>query len=61
MSETREIDPREVLIFFRDIGWYPIFAVKDIDLRTQARDHAALNPGTVRVEDLHGTVLWPDA
>lgn len=55
----REIDPDEILVFFRGNGWvYSVDAVKGIDLTTQARDHAELNPGTLRVEDKRGSVLW---
>ncbi len=52
------------LVFFRadmfyplDIppmpGDYPGKTIKEI-----ARDNAKCNPGTIRVEDLHGNVLW---
>lgn len=50
--------PNEVMIFIRSDGFYPIQGVRGIDLRQQAQDHAALNPGTLRVEDTKGNVLW---
>lgn len=53
-----EIDPDEVLVFFRAGMFYPIRAVKGSPLAQQAIDHAELNPGTQRIEDGHGTVLW---
>lgn len=34
------------VIFFREEGWYPV-------------EHVDLNPGTKRVEDIDGNVLWP--
>jgi hypothetical protein len=47
-----------ILIFFRAEGFYPVEALPDRDLKTQAADHAELNPGTLRVEDIEGNVLW---
>jgi len=29
-----------------------------MDKYAEAADHAVLNPGTTRIEDIHGTVLW---
>jgi hypothetical protein len=48
----------EIMIFFRSEGFYPVQAVKGISLTQQALDHAELNPGTLRIEDASGTVLW---
>lgn len=53
-----ELDPDEILIFFRKGHFYHVQAVKGIDLKQQAEDHAELNPGTLRIEDKRGTVLW---
>ena len=50
--------PDEVMIFIRREGFYPIQGVRGLDLRKQAEDHALLNPGTLRVEDVKGNVLW---
>lgn len=50
--------PPPVLIFIRAEGFYPIEALPDRDLAQQAVDHAELNPGTLRVEDVDGNVLW---
>ena len=50
--------PDEVMIFYRVGGFYPIQGVLGVPLQQQARDHAALNRGTVRVEDAQGNVLW---
>lgn len=57
-QKTYELDPDEVLIFFRTEGWYPIQAVKGVDLREQAQDHAVRNPGTLKIEDKSGNSLW---
>lgn len=46
------------LIFFRKEGFYFIDAVPDVDLKKQAEDNAKSNPGTTRVEDDEGNVLW---
>lgn len=40
-------------VFFRDSGFY----VVDIMPGTAA-EHAALNPGTIKVEDVVGNILW---
>lgn len=59
MGEERKIDPDAVMIFFRDGGFYQVLGVAGIPLRQQAREHATINPGTIRVEDAEGEVLWP--
>lgn len=41
------------VIFFRDEGWYPV----ELDSADIAK-HVELNPGTIRIEDLKGNVLW---
>ncbi len=46
------------LVFFRKEGFYFINAIAGLDLKTQAKDNAELNPGTIRVEDVAGNVLW---
>lgn len=52
-----------MMICFRGGVFYQIQGVLGVQLATQAKDHAALNPGTSRVEDIRGNVLWrrPDA
>lgn len=53
---------KPVLIFFRQGLFYPIDALDPEkcgrSLEQQASDNAALNPGTLRVEDEKGNVLW---
>jgi len=41
-------------IFFRLGGWYPIELRDDDD----AKANAEWNPGTLRVEDIKGRVVW---
>ena len=41
-------------IFFRKEGWYPLVLRDDEDARTNAET----NPGTVRVENIDGRVIW---
>lgn len=48
----------EVMIFVRAEGFYPVQGVLGIPLGEQAAEHAAINPGTLRVEDVDGNVLW---
>jgi len=49
----------ELVLFFRAEGFYPVqlSGMKPTD--DEVPDHVALNPGTVRVENLQGEVLWP--
>jgi len=42
------------VIFFRDEGFYPVY----IHPGETIEQHANLNPGTRRVEDAFGNVLW---
>ena len=51
-------DKAPIMIFFRAEGFYPIQGVVGVPLAKQASDHAALNPGTLRIEDINGGVLW---
>jgi len=43
-------------IFVREGFFYLIALPADDDLSR----HAELNPGTLRIEDLEGNVLWPE-
>ena len=43
-------------VFFREGMFYMIDLPKDDDLNA----HAELNPGTLRIEDVWGNVLWPE-
>lgn len=38
-----------IAVFIRADGFYP---------REQAAEHSAVNPGTLRVEDIRGNALW---
>jgi len=49
----REWVPR---VFVRSEGFYVINLPADADLG----EHATLNPGTLRVEDVLGVTLWPE-
>lgn len=42
-------------IFFRKGGWYPVKIPKESDVP----EHVHLNPGTIRVEDMKGRIVWP--
>jgi len=48
----------ELMIFFRYGHFYPIQGVIGIPLTKQAEDHAKINLGTLKVEDINGVVLW---
>lgn len=43
-------------IFIRAEGFYSVALPADDDLN----EHARCNPGTLRIEDLDGNVLWPE-
>ncbi|QUT04819.1 hypothetical protein KFK14_17535 [Sphingobium phenoxybenzoativorans] len=43
-------------LFFRKEGFYVIDLPSDDDLNA----HAEANPGTVRIEDAAGNLLWPE-
>lgn len=43
----------ETFIFFRDIGWYPVEIYRD-----QVIANVNLNPGTLKVEDMQGNIVW---
>lgn len=42
------------VVFFREDSFYPISLPDDASLA----DHAKANPGTKRVTDVNGKVLW---
>lgn len=52
-----EHNTRRIYVFFRDEGFYPIELRDDDD----ARDNAECNPGTIRVEDHSGRIVWRPA
>lgn len=51
-----------VALFFRENDgeefFYPIQFMGEKWPTDEAADHAAMNPGTLRIEDASGTVLW---
>lgn len=49
-----EAEERQLVIFFRKEGFYPLELLVNEDLAK----HAELNPGTLRIEDVRGNVLW---
>ncbi|MDR6789541.1 hypothetical protein J2Y58_002914 [Sphingomonas sp. BE138] len=56
----RDAPTGETVIFFREEGFYPIQLSGLKPTAVEAAEHAELNPGTLRVEDLQGAVLWPE-
>jgi hypothetical protein len=52
--QQRTTPPTKPVIFFRKEGFYPVMVYDDCDLG----EHAELNPGTLRIEDMKGNVLW---
>lgn len=45
-------------IFFREEGFYPVRFHGAKLPREEAAEHAALNPSTLRIEDVDGNILW---
>ncbi|MBT2242654.1 hypothetical protein JQK15_03810 [Sphingobium sp. BHU LFT2] len=50
----------ETVIFFREGMFYPLQLSGLKSTAEEAADHAACNPGTLRIEDLCGNVIWPE-
>jgi len=50
----------ETVIFFREGMFYPVHLSGIKPTAEEAADHAELNPGTLRIEDLKGNILWPE-
>lgn len=50
----------ETVIFFREGMFYPVRLSGTKPVADEVADHAALNPGTLRVEDMDGNILWPE-
>lgn len=50
----------ETVIFFREGMFYPITLSGTKPSAEEAADHAACNPGTLRIEQIDGTVLWAE-
>lgn len=48
------LGPTRTVVFFREEGWYPL----DLPEWDDLAEHARRNPGTLRIEDLDGNVLW---
>lgn len=57
MAEHRTDMPTRPTVFFRKDTFYVINTYVDEGFE-QLAEHAALNPGTIRIEDIHGNVLW---
>ncbi len=49
--------PTRPTVFFRDGGFYLVNTYEDEGFAELA-EHARLNPGTIRIEDIKGNVLW---
>lgn len=45
---------KRTVIFRRVEGWYPL----ELPLGEDLARHAELNPGTLRIEDAGGNILW---
>jgi len=43
-----------LVLFFRAEGWYPL----ELPITDDLSAHAEHNPGTLRIEDIDGNILW---
>lgn len=50
----------ETVIFFRKEGFYSVQLSGLKPPAEEAADHAAINPGTLRIEDMRGNTIWPE-
>lgn len=57
MTQRRTDMPTRPTVFRRADCFYVVNTYEDDDFAKLA-EHAALNPGTVSIEDLAGNVLW---
>lgn len=48
-----------VALFFREIDGKEMFYPVEDNYKQDWAAHASCNPGTIRVEDIDGKVLWP--
>ena len=46
----------QTYIFFRKEGWYPV-ELPDV---AAVQKNVELNPGTIRVEDVDGKIVWQE-
>ena len=53
-NDMNEQPKKRIVIFFREAGFYPLELPRSDDIGA----HAKANPGTLRVEDVDGNVLW---
>lgn len=49
--------PTRPTVFFRKDTFYVINTYEDEGF-IELAEHARLNPGTLRIEDVHGNILW---
>lgn len=54
-SFKKVMESDRVVIFFRKEGFYPV----QFTPNCKVEDHVRLNPGTIRVEELNGKIIWP--
>lgn len=60
-KSMREAEIRgEVVLFIRADCFYPVQLFGEKPTAVEAAEHAELNPGTLRIEDMHGNVIWPE-
>jgi hypothetical protein len=58
MVSCRADLPTRPTVFHRDDGFFYVINTYEDEGFVELAEHAALNPGTARIEDLAGNVLW---
>jgi hypothetical protein len=53
-SKRAERGDMRLVVFFRKEGFYPL----ELPITDDLAKHAECNPGTLRIEDLDGNILW---
>ena len=54
IKHIRQRGPTRVVIFFREGTFYPL----ELPVTDDLAAHAEANPGTLRIEDHEGNILW---
>ena len=60
MMQRRTDMPTRPTVFFREDTFYLVNTYDD-EGYAELAEHARLNPGTIRIEDMSGNVLWSPA
>lgn len=57
-AKPRTDAPTRPTVFFREGGTFYVINTYEDEGFHELAEHARLNPGTLRIEDIEGNVLW---